>query len=112
MIRVMLGGDQAGGETGGIAALAHLRYAHAADGRTGRRAGTAHGGEYRTTGDVGDTESTGQLVEPAVHGFIQIHGGARLADGRPHEDEQRNRQQGEIVELAKQRQSKATPPRA
>jgi hypothetical protein len=97
------GGDEAGGQFLRVAALPHLRDAHAAHGGAGGRAGAAHGGEHRAAEDVGHAEAAGQLVEPAMRRLVEVRRRPRLADRRAHQDEQRDGEQGEVVQLAVER---------
>ena len=87
------GGDDAGGETAGIAALAHFRNAGRADRRTGCRRRAGHRGEQRAGEHVGDAEPAGDPVQPGMQRRVEILAGARFADRRALEDEQRDRQQ-------------------
>ena len=74
------GGDDAGGEAAGIAALAHLRNAGRADRRAGRGRRAGHGGEQRAGEDVGDAEAAGDAVQPGVQRGIEVL--ARIATCR------------------------------
>jgi len=89
------GGDDAGGEPAGIAALAHFRNAGRADRRAGRRRRAGHRGKQGAGEDVGDGEAARHLVHPDMQGGIEILAGPRLADRRTLEDEQGDRQQGD-----------------
>ena len=93
------GRDDAGRQSGRIAALAHLGNARGTDRRTGGGTRSAHRGEHRAGHHVGGAEAAGDASHPAVERGIQVAAGARLADCRAHQDEQRNGQQDEIVEL-------------
>ena len=87
------GGDDAGGEAAGIAALAHLGNAGRADRRAGRGRGARHRREQRAGEDVGDAEPAGNAMQPGMQRRIEVLAGAGLADRRTLEDEQRDRQQ-------------------
>ena len=87
------GGDDSCRETAGIAALAHLGDAGRADRRTGRGRGARHRREQRAGEYVGDAQATGHAMQPGMQRRIEILTGARLADRRPLEDEQRDREQ-------------------
>ena len=86
----------------GVAALAHLRNAHLADGRTGGRRRAGHGGKQRAGAEIGDHQPAGHPGQPAVKCFIKVGTGAGGGNGRAHDDEHRDRQQGKVVELAEQ----------
>ena len=92
------GADRAGGDLVRIAAAAHLRNAHLADGGAagGRRAGERR--EDRAGAEIGNHQPAGQPVEPAVERLVEILAGRRGADRRAHHHEHRDRDQGEFVE--------------
>ncbi len=87
------GGDDAGGESAGITALAHFRDAGGADRRAGGGRGARHRCEQRAGKHVGDAEPAGHAMQPGVQRRIQILPGARFADRRALQDEERDRQQ-------------------
>ena len=87
------GGDDAGGEAAGIAALAHLRDAGRADRRAGRGRRSRHRREQRAGKYVGDAEPAGHAMQPGMQRRIQILSRAGFADRRALQDEQRDRQQ-------------------
>ena len=92
-------GDQPGREPLRIAALQQLRDAGRADRRARGRRRSAHRGEHRAREHVGEPETAGDLVQPRVERPVDVGAGARLADRRAHQHEQRDRQQREVVEL-------------
>ena len=94
------GRDRAGRQAVGIAALAHLGHAHLADGGAGRRRGAGERGEDRAGADVGDHQPARHPVQPAVQRLVEVGAGPRGGDGAAHQDEHRDRQQGEVVEPA------------
>ena len=87
------GGDDAGGKSAGIAALAHFRNAGRADRRAGRGRRSCHRREQRAGKNVGDAEPAGHAMQPRMQRRIQILAGAGPADRGALEDEQRDRQQ-------------------
>ena len=87
------GGDDAGGEAAGIAALAHFRDAGRADRRAGGGRGSGHRREQRAGKHVGDAEPAGHPMQPGVQRRVQILAGAGFADRSALQDEQRDRQQ-------------------
>ena len=90
--------DRAGRDVVGIAAPAHLRDAHLADGGAAGRRGARERGEDRAGAEVGDHEPAGQPVEPAVERLVQVLAGGRRADRRAHHHEHRDRDQREVVQ--------------
>ena len=93
------GGDDAGGEARRVAAPAHLRDAGAADRRAGRRARSGHRREEGAGEDVGDAQAAGDPVHPGMNCRIEVGAGARFADRRALQNEQRNRQQSNVGDL-------------
>jgi hypothetical protein len=86
------GGDDPCGKAAGIAALAHLGDAGRTDRRAGRGRGARHRREQRAGEYVGYAQATGHAMQPGMQRRIEILTGAGLADRRPLEDEQRDRQ--------------------
>ncbi len=92
------GADRAGGDVVRIAAPAHLRNAHLADGRAAGRRRAGERGEDRAGAEIGDHQPARQAVEPAVERLVEILAGRRGADRRAHHHEHRDRDEREFVE--------------
>ena len=92
------GADRAGGDLVRVAAPAHFRNAHLADGGAagGRRAGER--GKDGAGAQVGNHQPARQAVEPAVERFVEVLAGGRGTDRRAHHHEHRDGDQRELVE--------------
>ena len=100
------GADRAGGHVVRVAAPAHFRNAHLADGGAagGRRA--RERGKDRAGSDIGDHQTAGHAIEPAVERLVEVLAGGRRADRRAHHDEHGYRHQREVG----QRRCRTSPP--
>ena len=97
------GADRAGGDVVRVAAPAHFRNAHLADGGAagGRRAGER--GEDGAGAQVGNHQPARQAVEPAVERLVEVLAGGRGTDRRAHHHEHRDGDQRELVETGIER---------
>ena len=94
------GGDRARGDLVGIAALAHLGDAHLADRGAGGGTGAGHRGEKGAGAEVGHHQPARHLRQPAFERLVEIGPRPGRRDRRAHDDEHRDRQEREAVELA------------
>ena len=92
-------GNEACRESPRVAAPAHLGDARAADGRTGGRARSRHGGKERAGEDVGNAQAAGDPVHPGVDRSIEIGTGPGFSDGRSLQDKKRDREERDARHL-------------
>jgi hypothetical protein len=94
--------DGACGHPVRIAALAHLGDAHLADGGTGGGLDPDIAENSAQAPEVGHHQPAGHAGQPAFQRLIKVRTRPGRGDGRAHDDEHRDRQQREIVELAEE----------